>query len=74
MPPPLQVYVFSASDPRGMRRVFGTDRNIAVAEQRCLDAALAYVQREPSSGPIELWTYRREMSLSVPGRGLSRSR
>jgi hypothetical protein len=40
-----------------MRRVFGTDRNIAVAEQRCLDAALAYVQREPSSGPIERWTY-----------------
>ena len=74
MPPPARVYVFSASDPRGVRRVYGAHPNIEVAEQRCLDAALAYVQREPSSGPIELWTYTRELTLSVPGQGLSRSR
>jgi hypothetical protein len=50
MPPPARVYVFSASDPRGVRRVYGAHPNIAVAEQRCLDAAMAYVRRNPSSG------------------------
>jgi hypothetical protein len=58
--------MFSATDPRGIRRVFGADSNIAVAEQRCIDTALAYVQREPSSGRIELWTgYPRADALSA---------
>jgi hypothetical protein len=70
MPPPARVYVFSASDPRGIRRVYGAHPNIAVAEQRCLDAAMTYVRRNPSSGPLELWTCKRELTLL----GLSRFR
>ena len=45
-------------------------RTPEVAEQRCLDAAMAYVRRNPSSGPLELWTCKRELTLL----GLSRFR
>ncbi len=45
-------------DANGIRRVWGEGPTLDIAETRCKDAALDYVQRRRDTGPLSAWTFR----------------